>query len=198
MVFLLLIAGQETTVNLISNAALSLLDNPKQLQRLRAEPRLLAGAVEEFLRYESPVQAAMRYSLHDVTLAGTTIPAGSVVIVSLLGANRDPQRFADPDQLDLARKDNPQLAFGYGIHHCLGAPLARLEGGIAISSLLTRFPGLRLAAPADSMNWRVSLVMHGLAELPVCLYPPGETALQAGGNAEGAAAPPAGQAVQAL
>ncbi|MDQ1720712.1 MAG: hypothetical protein QOI26_446 [Pseudonocardiales bacterium] len=169
MVFLLLIAGQETTVNLISNATLALLSNPDQLQRLRAEPRLLPSAVEEFLRYESPVQAAMRYSTEEVNLAGVTIPAGSVVIVSLLGANRDPQRFAHADQLDLARKDNPQVAFGYGIHHCLGAPLARLEGGIAISSLLARFPELRLDVPADSLNWRVSLIMHGLAELPVRL-----------------------------
>lgn len=169
MVFLLLIAGQETTVNLISNASLALLTNPDQLERLRADPSLLPSAVEEFLRYESPVQAAMRYSTEEIELAGVTIPAGSVIIVSLLGANRDPKRFANADQLDLARRDNPQVAFGYGIHHCLGAPLARLEGGIAIRSLLARYPGLRLDVPPESLNWRVSLIMHGLAELPVRL-----------------------------
>jgi cytochrome P450 len=169
MVFLLLIAGQETTVNLISNAALALLNNQDQLERLRADASLVPSAVEEFLRYESPVQAAMRYATEDVRIAGVTIPAGSAVIVSLLGANRDPQRFSHADQLDLARSNNPQVAFGYGIHHCLGAPLARLEGGIAIKSLLNRYPNLRLDAPTESLNWRVSLIMHGLTELPVRL-----------------------------
>lgn len=170
MVFLLLIAGQETTVNLISNATLALLTNPDQLARLRADPSLMPSAVEEFLRYESPVQAAMRHSTAEIELAGVRIPADSVVIVSLLGANRDPRRFANPDQLDLGRKENPQVAFGYGIHHCLGAPLARLEGRIAIQSLLNRFPNLRLDVEAESLNWRVSLIMHGLAELPVRLH----------------------------
>jgi cytochrome P450 len=169
MVFLLLIAGQETTVNLIANGTLALLANPHQLARLRAEPELLPTAVEEFLRYESPVQAAMRFATEPVELGGTSIPAGSVVIVSLLAANRDPARFGHPDRLDLGRTDNPQLAFGHGIHHCLGAPLARLEGGIAISALLARFPYLRLAVPDDSLGWRVSLIMHGLDALPVRL-----------------------------
>jgi len=104
-----------------------------------------------------------------VELAGVTIPAGSVVILSLLGANRDPARFDRPDRLDLARGDNPQLAFGHGIHHCLGAPLARMEGAIAIGSLLARYPDLRLAVPAEALDWRASLVMHGLAALPVRL-----------------------------
>ncbi|MFF5207119.1 cytochrome P450 [Streptosporangium sp. NPDC000396] len=169
MVFLLLIAGHETTVNLIGNAVLALLTNPEQLARLRARAELLPAAVEEFLRYESPVQAALRFTTEPVRLADVTIPADSVVIVSLLAANRDPARFADQDQLHLARTDNPHLAFGRGIHHCLGAPLARLEGAIAIGSLLARFPRLRLAAPAESLDWRLSLVMHGLAALPVRL-----------------------------
>jgi cytochrome P450 len=169
MVFLLLIAGQETTVNLIGNATLALLVHPGQRERLRADPDLLPSAVEEFLRYESPVQAALRMSTEPVELAGVTIPAGSVVILSLLGANRDPARFDRPDRLDLARGDNPQLAFGHGIHHCLGAPLARMEGAIAIGSLLARYPDLRLAVPAEALDWRASLVMHGLAALPVRL-----------------------------
>lgn len=169
MVFLLLIAGHETTVNLIGNAVFALVSNPSQLAWLRADLSRVAGAVEEFLRYESPVHAALRHSREDVQLGGATIPAGSVVLVSLLAANRDPARFGSADRLDLARDDNPQLAFGHGIHHCLGAPLARLEGSIAISSLLARFPLLRAAEPAESLRWRVSMVMHGLEELPVKL-----------------------------
>lgn len=169
MVFLLLIAGHETTVHLIGNATLSLLSHPEELARLRAQPDLLPAAVEEILRYESPVQAALRYSTAPVELAGTTIPAGATVIVSMLAANRDPSRFNEPDQLDLPRPDNKQLAFGHGIHHCLGAPLARLEGGIAIGALLERFPDLKLAVPPEKLIWRVSLVMHGLEALPLRL-----------------------------
>jgi cytochrome P450 len=169
MVFLFLIAGFETTVNLIGNSVLSLTTNQEQLDRLRADPQLIPAAVEEFLRYESPVQAALRFSTEELQLADVTIPAGSVVIVSLLAANRDPARFTAPQALDVGRSVNPQVAFGHGIHHCLGAPLARLEGAIAISSLLARFPRLRLAVPAETLNWRLSLVMHGLAELPVRL-----------------------------
>lgn len=169
MVFLLVIAGHETTVNLIGNAVLALLSHPAQLAALRADPSGLPVAVEEFLRYETPVQAALRHTLEPVVLAGTPVPAGAVVIVSLLAANRDPDRFAAPDGLDVGRRDNPQLAFGHGIHHCLGAPLARLEGAVAIGALLTRFPGLRLGVPADELDWRVSLVMHGLVRLPLLL-----------------------------
>jgi cytochrome P450 len=169
MVFLLLIAGQETTVNLIANAVVSLTTNPGQLARLRADPALLTSTIEEVLRYESPVQAALRYAAEDVRLAGVTIPAGSVVIISLLAANRDGNRFDHPDQLDLAREQNPQIAFGHGIHHCLGAPLARLEGATAVGALVRRFPNLRLAVPAETLTWRVSLVMHGVVGLPVRL-----------------------------
>ncbi|MER7865433.1 cytochrome P450 [Amycolatopsis japonica] len=169
MVFLLLIAGHETTVHLIGNATLALLENPAQLAALRANPDGMPAAVEEFLRYESPVHAAMRYAKEEIELGGVTIPAGSLVIVSLLAANRDPARFPGADALELDRADNPQLAFGHGIHHCLGAPMARLEGGIALSALLTRFPELRAAVPAESLRWRVSMVMHGLEALPVRL-----------------------------
>ena len=169
MVFLLLIAGQETTVNLIGNGTLALLANPVQLARLRADRELLSRAVEEVLRFESPVQVALRYATEPVTLGRATIPGGSVVIVSLLAANRDADRFKDPDQFDVERSYNPQVAFGYGIHHCLGAPLARLEGAIAIGALLDRYPNLRLAVPEAKLDWRVSMVMHGLVELPVRL-----------------------------
>lgn len=169
MVFLLLIAGHETTVNLIGNATIALLTHPDELARLRADPGLVPSAIEELLRYESPVQVAMRHSTEAVELAGVTIPGNSTVMVALLSANRDPDRFAEPDRLDLARTDNAQVAFGYGIHHCLGAPLARLDGAVAIGTLLTRFPRLRLAVPVDALQWRVSMVMHGIAALPVRL-----------------------------
>jgi cytochrome P450 len=170
MVFLLLIAGQETTVNLIANTTATLLADPDQLALLRADPARVPSAVEEMLRYESPVQAALRVATEPVELAGVTVPAGAVVVVSLLGANRDPARFADPDRLDVLRDDNPQVAFGHGIHHCLGAPLARLEGAIAIRSLFERFPRLRLAVPLERLRWRVSVVMHGLTAVPVQLH----------------------------
>lgn len=169
MVFLLLIAGQETTANLIGNGTLALLSNPEQRDRLLRHPDGAAAAVEEFLRYESPVQAALRVAGEPVELDGVLIPAGAVVIVSLLAANRDQARFDRPDELDVARPDNPHLAFGHGIHHCLGAPLARMEGGIAVSTLFTRFPRLRPAAEPESLEWRISLVMHGLVTLPVYL-----------------------------
>jgi cytochrome P450 len=169
MVFLLLIAGQETTANLIGNGTLALLTNPDQRDRLLHSADGTLVAVEEFLRYESPVQAALRVAGEPVELDGVVIPAGAVVIVSLLAANRDAARFGHPDDLDVSRAPNPHLAFGHGIHHCLGAPLARMEGAIALSTLLTRFPRMRLAAEPESLEWRISLVMHGLVTLPVKL-----------------------------
>ncbi len=169
MVFLLLTAGHETTVNLISNTLLALLTHPDQLDRLRADHSLLPAAVEEGLRYDSPVQVALRHSLEPVELGGVTIPAGSTVVLSVLAANRDAARFPEPDRFDLTRADNPQLAFGVGLHHCIGAPLARVEGVVAIGSLLARFPGLRLAVPAEELGWRLSIIMHGLETLPVRL-----------------------------
>jgi cytochrome P450 len=171
MSFLLLVAGFETTVNLIGNGVLSLLRHPGQLALLQSDPALLPGAVEEFLRYESPLHiATYRFTAEPVRVGGVEIPAGQFVRISVLGANRDERQFADPDRLDITRPPGGHLAFGHGIHHCLGAPLARREGQIAIGALLRRFPGLALAAePGEDLRWRDSTLMHGLHELPVRL-----------------------------
>lgn len=169
MVYLLLTAGYETTVNLIGNGILNLLTNPSQLSAFRADPDLLPGVVEEAMRFDSPVQIAVRHSTERVEIAGVSIPSGSLILISLLWANRDPDRFTDPETFRIDRDDNPQLGFGYGFHHCIGAPLARLEGAVAIGTTFRRFPGLRLAHPASSLTWRASMVMHGLTALPVRL-----------------------------
>jgi cytochrome P450 len=170
MAWLLLIAGHETTVNLISNGVHALLTHPEQLALLRAHPDRLGAAIEELLRFAGPVQVATpRHTTEPVNIGGTTIPAGQIVIPALLAANRDPACTAQPDTLDITRTDNPHLAFGHGTHHCLGAPLARLEARIAISSLLTRFPQLRLAIPPEHLTWRPGVIMHGLQMLPVIL-----------------------------
>ena len=170
MVFLLLVAGHETTVNLIGNGVHALLTHPDQLARLRADPAPLPGAIEEFLRYEGPVETAtLRITTEPVEIAGVTVPANQMVLVSLLAANRDGNRFAEPDQLDIGRDGSQHVAFGHGIHYCLGAPLARMEGQIAIGTLLARFPHLALAAPADALTWRPGLLLRGLTTLPVRL-----------------------------
>ncbi len=170
MVFLLLVAGHETTVNLIGNGSLALMRNPGQMERLRTEPSLIKTAVEELLRYESPLATATeRFAREDVTIAGATIPRGELVYAVLSSANRDPRQFPEPDKLDLAREPNRHLAFGLGIHYCLGAPLARLEGETAISTLLRRAPGLRLAVVPEALSWRRGLVLRGLEALPVIL-----------------------------
>lgn len=170
MGFLLLVAGFETTVNLIGNGVLSLLRHPGQLALLRSDPALLPGAVEEFLRYEGPVNiATVRFTTEPVRAGGADIPAGQFVLISLLAVNRDERQFADPGRFDITRPPNGHLAFGHGIHHCLGAPLARLEGQIALGALLRRFPGLALAAEPEDLRWRDSTLMHGLHELPVRL-----------------------------
>src|SRR5690349_4514158 len=172
MAFLLLVAGHETTVNLIASGMLALLLNPAELARLRADPALIASAVEELLRYVNPVSnATFRCATEPVELGGVSIGRGDPVLVSLSGANRDPARFGDPDRLDLGRDSSGHLAFGHGIHYCLGAPLARLEAGIAISSLLARFGSISLAVPAASLRWRPSTLIHGLEALPVRLAP---------------------------
>jgi cytochrome P450 len=164
----MLIAGHETTVNLIANGVFLLLTHPEQLERVRADPTLLNGAVEEFLRYESPVQTStFRVTTEPVVYAGVEIPAGEPVLISLLAANRDDKVFTDADRLDVARKEGGHIAFGHGIHFCLGAALARLEGRIAIGALLSRFPNLRLAAPVEELQWRPGMLIRGLAELPV-------------------------------
>ena len=172
MAFLLLVAGHETTVNLIGNGVLALLLNPAELARLRAEPSLIGGAVEELLRHENPVNnATFRCAAEPVEIGGARISRGDPVLVALSSANRDPSRFGDPDRLDLGRDTSGHLAFGHGIHYCLGAPLARLEAEIAFSHLLARFGSMRLAVPAGSLRWRPSTLIHGLVSLPVRLVP---------------------------
>jgi cytochrome P450 len=172
MAFLLLVAGHETTVNLIASGVLALLLNPAELARLRAEPALIGGAVEELLRYVSPVNhTTFRCAAEPVEIGGVRINRGDPVIVALSGADRDPARFGDPDRLDLGRDSAGHLAFGHGIHYCLGAPLARLEAEIAISGLLARFGSISLAVPAAALRWRPSTLIHGLESLPVRLAP---------------------------
>ncbi|MFG2018801.1 cytochrome P450 family protein [Actinomadura geliboluensis] len=166
---LLLIAGHETTVNLIGNGVLALLREPDQMALLRAEPELLPAAVEELLRYDGPVErASQRIALEDMEIAGTFVPKGAWVHVSLGAADRDPAVFDDPDRLDVTRAPKRHVAFGHGLHFCLGAPLARLEGQIAIGGLLDRFPGLALAVPpADLRHHRTGSIVRGLVALPV-------------------------------
>jgi cytochrome P450 len=167
--YLLILAGYETTVNLIGNGVLALLHNPSQLAALRADPSLMPSAVEEFLRFESPLNTAtMRFTTEAVRVGDVEIPAGQLVLVALLGANHDSRQFEDPDRLDVTRAPNPHLAFGHGIHHCLGAPLARLEGEIAIGRLLTRFERITLD-PNIILRYRNSTLMRGLTALPVRL-----------------------------
>jgi cytochrome P450 len=166
MLFLLLVAGHETTVNLIGSGTLALLGNPGEMARLRADRSLLPGAVEELLRYTSPVNhATLRFTAEPVKIGGRLIPAREPVLVAIASANRDP----DPDQVDFGRAVGGNLAFGHGIHYCLGAPLARMEGEIAFGGLLARFPGMTLAVPPESLRWRPSTLIHGLETLPLRL-----------------------------
>ncbi|MQA07051.1 MAG: cytochrome P450 [Pseudonocardiaceae bacterium] len=170
MAFLLLVAGHETTVNLIGNGMLALLRHPEQLVELRADRSLLPGAIEEFLRYEGPVHlATFRYTTEPLRLDEAEIGAGQFVMLSLLSANRDPDRFEDADGLDIRRPAGGHVAFGHGIHYCVGAPLARLEAEIAIGRLLDRFPELTLARQPETLVWRDSAIMRGLATLPIQL-----------------------------
>jgi pimeloyl-[acyl-carrier protein] synthase len=164
-VALLLLAGHETTINLIGNGVLALLRNPEQLNRLRENPALIRPAIEELLRYDGPVQMTSRIALEDVEVRGETISAGQSVAFLLGAANHDPERFAAPQQLDIGRDPNQHLGFANGIHYCLGAPLARLEGQIAISTLLARMPELALVT--DAPEYRDNFVLRGLRELPV-------------------------------
>ncbi|GHB52791.1 cytochrome P450 [Streptomyces cirratus] len=169
MAFLLLVAGHETTVNLISNGVRALLAHPDQLAELRADfDGLLPGAVEEMLRYDGPVQnATFRYAGEDVEIGGVVIPAGDTVLVSLAGADRDPGRFGEPDTFDIHRAPQGHLAFGHGLHFCLGAPLARMEGRIAIRSLLERFPDLAEDPAGGPPVWLAGSLMRGVSRLPV-------------------------------
>jgi cytochrome P450 len=162
---LLLIAGHETTVNLIGNGTLALLRHPAELRRLREHPELIGSAVEELLRYDGPVQRTARIPSIDVTIGGRTIPRGAMVMPFIGAADRDPAPFPNPDRLDLARADNRHIAFGLGIHFCLGAPLARVEGQIAIGTLVRRLP--KLALDVAQPECRQSLTLRGLKALPV-------------------------------
>ncbi|RII07934.1 Cytochrome P450 107B1 [Streptomyces sp. YIM 130001] len=172
MAKLLIVAGHNNTANLIGNGMLALLRNPDQLAQLREHPEFLPSAIEELLRFDGPVERATpRFATEDIELAGVTIPKGSAVAVVLGAADRDPSLFPDPDRLDIQRTGSEHLAFGHGIHFCLGAALARMEGQVAIGSLLARFPVIRLACPQDELRWRIGgpSITRGLEALPVAL-----------------------------
>lgn len=167
MVVLLLVTGHETTVNLIGNGAYTLLTHPDQRALLQANPAILDAAMDELLRFDGPVETSTtRWAREDVLLQGHRIQRGDVVRVVLASANRDPAHFDQPDMCDLQRADNRHLAFGLGIHYCLGAPLARLEGQIALQTLLQRFPDIRLPSPAN-LTWRSGVLFRGLKQLPL-------------------------------
>jgi cytochrome P450 len=174
MAFLLLAAGYETTVNLIANGLLVLLSEPARLAQLVAEPGLLPAAIEEFLRFDSPVKTTVaRYATEDLQLGDTFIRAGDAVLVHHSAINRDPAKVADPDVYDMRRSTTraggSHLAFGYGLHYCLGASLARLEARVAFEELLAAFPGMELAVPVDKIEWRHSRLIRGVRALPVRL-----------------------------
>jgi pimeloyl-[acyl-carrier protein] synthase len=168
-VILLLLAGNETTTNLIGNGTLALGRNPEQMKMLQREPSRLPRAIEEMLRYDGPVQSTARFTKGDLELGGTFFPGGFPIFVILAAANRDPAQFRDPDRFDMTRDPNDHLAFGEGIHFCIGSPLARLEAQIAFSSMLERFPNLRLRDPAAKLQYKGSYFLRGLAALPMAI-----------------------------
>jgi len=173
-IFQLIVAGHDTTASLIGNSVVALLRDPEQLARLREDPSKIANAVEEFIRYDAPVpHSTFRYAVEPIEIGGVTIPAGAQVIINLASANRDEDRYVEPENLDIDRQDVRHLGFGHGIHFCLGAPLARMEGQIALGSLIQRFPELSLAVPSDELRWGHGdgLVLRGLSALPVILGP---------------------------
>jgi len=168
MVVLLIVAGHETTVTLLGNATLALLQHPELAAHLRRHPEEMPEAVEEFLRYDSPVERAItRYVTEDVELGGKQLRRGELVIVVLASANRDERHFEQPDQLDLHRANKNHLAFGRGVHYCLGAPLARMEAEIALNTMLGRLPNLQLAVPVEELSYRQVPLFHSLKNLPV-------------------------------
>jgi len=167
-IFLLLIAGYETTVNLIGSGALALLQHPEERERFARNPALASSAIEEILRFTSPLDlASQRFAREDVTLRDVTISQGDVVVVVIGSANHDETQFSNPETFDITREPNKHLAFGQGLHFCIGAPLARMEGQIALMTLFRRFPDLRLAQEPESLRWRKSLIVRGLEALPV-------------------------------
>lgn len=171
MVFLLLVAGYETAVNLVGNAVATLLADNDTRVMVRDDPSRIPALVEEVLRHRSPAgEATFRYTTEPIALGGIEIPAGELIVVSMAAAGRDPRRFTDPHRVDIDRPDNHHLAFGYGIHRCVGAQLARMEATIALTRLLGEYPDLELAAGAE-LEWRRSLIVRGLTKLPVRLHP---------------------------
>lgn len=168
MVFVLIVAGHETTVNLIGNGILALLEHPDQKELLQNNPELIRSAIEEILRYDGPVEVTnARWATEDLILQGKHIKKGDMVFTALSSANRDQLLFPEPDRFDITRDVNNHLAFGKGVHFCLGAPLARLEGEIAISMLLRRLPNLRLKTDRGNMGWRRGMIIRGLKEIPL-------------------------------
>jgi cytochrome P450 len=168
MIFLLLIAGYETTVNLIGNGILALIQDPQQREILQQQPRFSESAVEELLRLTSPLEmSSPRFAKVDLDIGSARVRRGDLVVAVLGSANHDEAQFRNPDSLDIRRQPNKHLAFGQGAHFCVGAPLARLEGQIALTSVFRHFPNLRLAQPLKSLRWRKSLIIRGLEELPV-------------------------------
>lgn len=169
-IFQLIVAGHETTTNLVGNSLVALFRHPDQLAALRADPTSLPAAVEELMRYDGPAHhATFRYATEPVTMDGVTIPAGAQVVISLAAANRDERWYPDGDRVDIGRDAAPHLAFGFGIHHCLGAGLARAEAQLALGSLLRRFPQIRPAVPLEELHWGRGdgLVLRGLSSFPV-------------------------------
>jgi cytochrome P450 len=169
-IFQLMVAGHDTTASLIGNSVVALLRNPEQLSRLRHDPSKIPSAIEEFLRYDAPVpHSTFRYTVEPVTIGGVAIPGGAQVIICMAAANRDAAKYVNAETLDIDRPATRHLAFGHGVHHCLGAPLARMEGCLALTALLRRFPQLTLAIPPDDLRWGHGdgLVLRGLSELPV-------------------------------
>jgi cytochrome P450 len=169
--FLLLLAGQDTTVQLITNGTVALLQHPEQLAKLQQNPDLLPRAVDELLRYDGSLNVALpRFTAQQVEIGGVKIPKGEIIMVSLLSANRDPAQYANPDVLDIERGGEAHLAFGNGPHFCIGAHLARMEGQIAFKHLLARFPKLQLAVAPSELRFRNDMLVHALERLPVRLY----------------------------
>ncbi|GAA5016578.1 cytochrome P450 [Kitasatospora paranensis] len=168
LAFLILFAGYENTVHLIGNGVLALLDHPEQLDALRRDPSLVAAAVEELARFDGPAPLAIRrFPTEDIRIGDVVVPAGETVLLALGSANRDPALLDRPDELDLHRTENPHLALGHGIHYCLGAPLARMETAVALTTLLRRLPALALDVPREDLRRRPSLRARGLLALPV-------------------------------
>ncbi len=169
-IFQLIVAGHDTTASLIGNSVVALLRHPDQLEKMRADPGTIDVALEELLRFDAPApHSTFRYAREPIEIGGVTVPEGGQVIVNLASANRDPHRNPDPETLDIARAELHHLAFGHGIHFCLGARLARMQGQLALGTLVRRFPHLRLAVPVEELHWRHGdgLVLRGLSELPI-------------------------------